>query len=152
MRRILQTIGSCIIVATLMFTVVTLSKGADSHANGTTYATPTPASTLPSCVTEDGAGMALCWWDAQTQGNGKGTSVVSGDCADMGEDTSLCVNVYARDSNEVDNKDGSYHTVPNGADIVGECMSIMQKGRMDKEAKAILNSEGWTIRECLSSY
>lgn len=49
---------------------------------------------LAACATEDGAGMALCWWDAHTRGNGRGTSVVSGDCAEDITRIGWCVKVY----------------------------------------------------------
>jgi hypothetical protein len=81
--------------------------------------------TLPSCPDEEGAGMALCWWDAQAQGNGKGTSVVSGDCAPsiMGDEASkACVILHSRESKIITNESGSTSTIPNGADLVGECI------------------------------
>lgn len=35
------------------------------------------AHAIPACVHEDGSGQGLCLWNAQTQGNGQGTSVVN---------------------------------------------------------------------------
>lgn len=108
----------------------------ESHATAIVLPTPTAtmdapispvteALSLPTCAEEDGAGMALCYWDAQKQGNGMGTSVVSGDCAPdiMGAEASaLCVNLHSRASVTVQNADGSSNTIPNGADLVGECL------------------------------
>lgn len=35
----------------------------------------TAHATLPACIHEDGSGQGDCFWNAQTQGNGLGTSV-----------------------------------------------------------------------------
>lgn len=37
----------------------------------------TAANALPACIHEDGSGQGPCFWNAQTQGNGQGTSVVN---------------------------------------------------------------------------
>lgn len=78
---------------------------------------------LPACVVEDGNGMALCWWDAQRQGNGHGTSVVSGDCAPdvMRGAWALCVRLY---------------TVPDGAALDHECAAVKKSG-------------SWTVAQCM---
>lgn len=104
---------------------------------------PTATPTYPACITEDGAGQALCWWDAQRQGNGEGTSVLSGDCAPsvMGEASHVCVNLHARDSITITNEDGSMNTIPNGADLVAECTDEFDKGMERQECiKAWHNS------------
>ena len=100
---------------------------------------PAPSATpsYPPCVTEDGAGQALCWWDAQTQGNGMGTSVVSGDCAPsvVGEDTvNMCVVLHGMDSYTYEYQ-GATVTVPNGADLIGECL---------------IDKADMTIQECIA--
>ena len=106
-------------------------------------ATTNPAG-YPACVTEDGAGQALCWWDAQRQGNTYGDSVVSGDCAYEGDATkSLCVDLHSHPSYTVDNEDGSSHTVPNGSDLVAECQEELQN-----------NNDNWTeeeLQECFTA-
>ncbi len=56
-----------------------------------------PLSNLPVCTDETGAGFALCVWDAGVQGNGEGTTIVSGDCAPdyVGKDNmQLCISVF----------------------------------------------------------
>lgn len=124
MRRILMASLSALVLSLLVLGVVALASTPESNATAIALPTPTVTSTLPACVTEDGAGQALCWWDAAKQGNGQGTSVVSGDCAPsiMGQDTSaLCVNLYSRQSETITNADGGSNTIPNGADLVGEC-------------------------------
>lgn len=35
-----------------------------------------PKDSIPACKYEDGSGQADCYWDAQTQGNGKGHDYV----------------------------------------------------------------------------
>ena len=35
-----------------------------------------PSQGLPQCTHEDGSGQSACYWDADTQGNGKGTDYV----------------------------------------------------------------------------
>ena len=32
---------------------------------------------LPACKFEDGSGQSVCYWDADTQGNGKGHDVIN---------------------------------------------------------------------------
>lgn len=107
----------------LMVVVLAVFLPSERHADTVVLPTPSATPTLPACVTEDGAGQALCWWDAQAQGNGMGTSVVSGDCAPsvMGEASDACVNLHARESREEVHADGSINSIPNGADLIGEC-------------------------------
>ena len=124
---------------------------AQNDAKAVTVPTPTVSTpSLPPCLTEDGAGQALCYWDAATQGNGRGTSVVSGDCAPsvVGSEASpLCVRVHAMPSDERTNADGSTDTIPNGADLVGECIEI------DKEMTAQEKIEdGFSLYHCFNAY
>lgn len=61
-----------------------------------------PLSNLPVCTDETGAGYSLCVWDASSNGNGDGTTIVSGDCAPdyVGKDNmQLCITVH--DANPV---------------------------------------------------
>lgn len=103
---------------------------AESHATVVLLPTPSATPTYPACVTEDGAGQAVCWWDAQRQGNGLGESVLSGDCAYEDERTrTLCINLHAQDSEIITNEDGSMNTIPNGVDLVGECQDEFQTGQ-----------------------
>jgi len=79
--------------------------------------------------------MALCYWDAQTMGNGMGTSVISGDCAPMlmGDKASNeCVSLYAQGQK--------------GIDAVAECVEI---GNTESEYE--LKRMGWTYSECFSA-
>lgn len=144
------------LLALLMLPVLSYTHTpSESHATVVTLPTPTvptntdgtprtEAHSLPTCTTEDGAGMALCYWDAQRQGNGQGTSVVSGDCAPsiMGNQatSSLCVNLHSRDSVTVDNGDGSSNTVPNGPDLIAECTSEFDGSELQECIREWLNS------------
>lgn len=123
----------------LFTTLVLLPSQSPSTAPILLAPTSTPA--LPACITEDGAGQALCWWDAQQQGNGMGNSVVSGDCAPsiVGSEavSALCVNLHARETREITNADGSINTIPNGVDLVGEC---------------IMESDSTPIEECIRGW
>lgn len=117
----------------------------------TVAALPTPTVTddmgahtgtqLPPCEDEDGWGMALCTFDG----------IISGDCAPeyVGSEaiSQQCVNLFSRPSQEIDNGDGSSHTEPNGADLVGECVEI-NNTISDDMAK----QEGWNIGECIKAY
>lgn len=112
--------------------------------------TPAPvAPSLPACITEDGAGMALCTWDAASQGNGKGRSVISGDCAPdiMGEAASAaCVALHKAPSHTVTDVNGFESSWPTGADLVAECMD--EDRAMTNEEKA---ENGFTILECFKA-
>lgn len=122
MRRVLMGTISALILAVLTIVAVTVSGTPVSNAPAIVL--PTPTNTLPACITEDGAGMARCYWDAQAQGNGMGTSMVSGDCAlapEASDLTAMCIALYGQPGYEVANEDGSYNSVPNGADLVREC-------------------------------
>ena len=128
---------------------------ADSPATGPVLAAPSATTpSYPPCVTEDGAGQALCMWDAHTMGNGEGSSVLSGDCAPAyvgGYDVSaVCVALYAQPSSEHEYQ-GATITVPNGADLVGECLSIETSGRLNADVRNELNSEGWSLLECFKA-
>jgi hypothetical protein len=127
--------AATLILALVISLTVALYLSPSQTSTAPAILLPTPTATLPVCVTEDGAGMALCTWDAQTQGNGQGTSVVSGDCAPsvMGEASALCVNLHSRASVTVPNEDGSSNTIPNGADLVGECTDEFDKGMERQE-------------------
>ena len=109
------------------------------------------APSMPACIEEDGAGMALCWWDASEQGNGVGTSVISGDCAPEyvgGQSISdMCVSLYARRSYTITHADGSKNTIPNGADLVRECT---EEWNMMDDAEA--KEQGFTLEECFKAW
>lgn len=101
------------------------------------YIAPSPTHTMPACETEDGAGMALCYWDAQGNGNGKGNSIISGDCAaewigGMAAQNE-CVMLYTMGQDAID--------------FVGECIEINN---------TISNSDriklGWSPYECFKSF
>lgn len=140
MRRVFLSLLSILALSIGAAVTLSLPSTPQSYVHVPTEPSPTSPMGMPTCDTEDGAGMALCWWDAQAQGNGQGNSVVSGDCAPsiMGESASaLCVTLYDRPSAEVSNSDGSFNTIPNGADLVGECV-------MDKSATPIEECiRGW---------
>ena len=137
MRRMMVLLG----MATLALLLVTVFLPSQNPSTAPVLLAPSATPTLPACVTEDGAGQAVCWWDAQAQGNGMGTSVVSGDCAPsvVGSEavSALCINLHAREMREVTNADGSINTVPNGADLVGEC---------------VIESDSQPIEECIRGW
>jgi hypothetical protein len=132
MRRMLIALLSCLTMATLVLVSYSLTRPAESHATAPVLSTPTSANPYPACITEDGAGQALCMWDAQHSGNGMGISVVSGDCAyEDGYMVNVCVTLHSQDSYEVMNEDGSSNTVPNGADLVAECQDELQANKSE---------------------
>lgn len=51
--------------------------GTGQSANGAQTAVQRPVYGMPACRYEDGHGQRLCYWDARTQGNGKGWSFVA---------------------------------------------------------------------------
>lgn len=126
MRRVFLALFSILALAVGAVVAVSLPASAPQSAvQLPVQPAPTSPMGMPACDTEDGAGMALCWWDAQQQGNGQGASVVSGDCAPsiMGRVASAdCVTLYDRPTIEVTHSDGSINTIPNGADLVAECV------------------------------
>ena len=112
--------------------------------------TPAPSSTTayPACIAEDGAGQALCYWDAHTMGNGQGTSVVSGDCAPslMGPITSaVCVKLHAMPSSTATYQ-GAITEWPAGPDLVAECMDENQ-GMTQKERE----ENGFSLLSCFNA-
>lgn len=141
MRRILYTMISTITLATAVVLALLVSQPSTGSITYVPHA-PSATPTMAQCATEDGAGQALCMW--------QGT--VSGDCAPsvMGDSytSGVCVQVHSMGEVQWTNPDGSTGTTY-GPDMVGECVSIMQDGRMDKDAQTILDNEGWTILECL---
>jgi hypothetical protein len=122
------------LAAVLALVLYAPAMGAESAVQGTESTTPTevyPA--LPTCLDETGSGVALCTWDAQTQGNGMGNSIVSGDCAlsvTITHDVmALCIEL---------------HNTQNGVDSVQECNDI---------ENAIVNGidsrePGFTLYDC----
>lgn len=121
MRRVFLSLLSLMVLFAITLAALSVpSSGPERHADAPAVTTPT----LPACVTEDGAGQALCTWDAQRQGNGQGTSVVSGDCAyDDAMLRGICASLHMRDSEIITYSDGSMNTIPNGVDLVGECQA-----------------------------
>ena len=111
---------------------------AESPVDAPVAVAPSATPALPPSASEDGAGMALCWWDATLvipgRSNGKGTSMVSGDCAlDITKDErtqSKCINLH--------------HNGQEGIDSVAECNDIENRitEGMDKR------EEGWTLYDC----
>lgn len=100
---------------------------------------PVPAvsapTSLPACLQEDGAGMALCTWDARRQGNGPeriaqgrwpGRAVISGDCArdaiTADDAVSLCVRLHAQTAYDVVYQGTTVH-VPAGPDLIDGCVA-----------------------------
>jgi hypothetical protein len=80
---------------------------------------------LPICRTEDGAGQALCWWSASRQGNGKGRSVVSGDCAPAVVGASAvkaCVKLHSQPAYSY-RYQGATVRVPAGPALIDECVA-----------------------------
>jgi len=100
-------------------TVATACSTPESAVQTMVSVTPTATPSLPVCVVEDGAGQALCMWDAHRAGNGMGTDVVSGDCAltlthdDMTQ--GMCLNVH--------------HDGVDGPDAVRECNDIYEQAK-----------------------
>lgn len=144
------TTASLLIAAILALAWLTPSQ---SHTEPVFTPAPSATPSLPSCLTEDGAGMALCTWDAQTQGNGQGASVISGDCAPavMDGDTEAqrdaasvaCRKLHVQPSTETTYADGTVATWPNGADLVAECAD--ENRGMTNEEKA---ENGFTLIGC----
>lgn len=125
MRRVLMATLSALILAVLTITAVLLSSTTESAP--TTVVLPTPSATpaLPVCVTEDGAGQALCIWDGKVQGNGMGERIISGDCAPsvMGNASEVCINLHSRPTITTMNEDGSMTVVVGGPDLIAECQA-----------------------------
>jgi hypothetical protein len=77
--------------------------------------------------------MALCTWDAQTQGNGMGTDVVSGDCA-------LSITITP----EVMAKCIALHNTQEGIDSVQECNDIENRIVNGLDSR----EPGFTLYDC----
>ncbi len=131
-------------------TVHHASKAPESNVSALSAIAPTSPMDMPACEQEDGAGVALCWWDAQAKGNGKGTSIISGDCAAdyVGgyEASVLCVKLHAMKARTITNADGSTNTIPNGSQLVAECNDIANRAEGDSEMQIELDNEGWTMK------
>lgn len=111
--RMVKSLIACLILGGII--VLAHTTASESDPNKITYTHPSPTPTMPACVTEDGSGQALCWWDAQRRGNGLGTSVVSGDCAlvpDADGLRALCIGM---------------HNTQSGADRVQECNNELEE-------------------------
>jgi len=136
MRRILALLTVPAILALLALAVF---LPAESPATAPVFTAPSAAPTYPACVEEDGYGMALCMWDG----------VLSGDCAPayVGgyEVSALCVNIHAMPSSEHEYQ-GATITVPNGADLVGEC--VQEWNTIDPE---VAKAEGFTLENCFKA-
>ena len=146
---------SALVSATALMVGIMLAATLPSEPASTAPVSPAPSATpsLPPCPVGDetGAGMALCWWDAQAMGNGMGTSVESGDCALSVVGTpdvqAMCIKVHAMHSVSSEQSDGTVTTMPNGAALVQECTDIDQ-AMTDKERI----NEGWSLMECFKAY
>jgi hypothetical protein len=64
MRRMMVLLS----LATLALILVTVLLPAQSPSTAPVLLAPSATPTLAMCITEDGAGQAVCWWDAQAQG------------------------------------------------------------------------------------
>lgn len=123
------------ILATLAIAFAWLAP-AESAPNNINIPTPTAPPTLPACTSEDGSGQALCYWDADTQGNGLGQDVISGDCAPeyVGSNaiSEMCLSLYGNGQN--------------GIDAARECVetnnTISDSNRAKRE---------WTIANCFKN-
>jgi hypothetical protein len=142
MRRVLYTMITTITLTAMVLLAYALSTAASTPVVNAPTPTPSATPVLPVCGAEDGAGMALCTWQG----------IVSGDCAPSvvgSEYTSrVCVQVHTLGTITQTNPDGAT-TTAYGPDMVGECVEIMQSGRMDSDTLTILEGEGWTILKCL---
>ena len=112
--------------------------------------------TLPACEYEDGSGQALCYWDAQTSGNGVGTSVVAGDCS-VGtvytQDASdACLMLWDVPMRYTYLSDGAVSITSEGSVLVSDCLTIAWEGETDKAIRDELIREGWTITECFKAH
>lgn len=123
---------------------------ATPESNGTAVFTPSPMATptYPACIAEDGAGMALCTWDAHTMGNGQGTSVISGDCAPaiMGEAASAECVITHKQPSMTETYQGAITEWPSGPDLVAEC--IDENNGMNESEKA---ENGFSLIECFKA-
>jgi len=155
MRRTISALLSATALTVGILLAITLPSEHVSTAPVTPAPSATPSATpsLPACPVGDetGAGMALCWWDAQAMGNGMGTSVESGDCALSVVGTpdvqAMCIKVHGLPTVSSEQSDGTVTTMPNGVALVQECTDIDQ---------TITNSErineGWSLMECFKAY
>lgn len=122
-RRATRGIAVATSVLLLCGTGAGLKSANSGHSYGQQPVTAVTPDGLPACVTEDGAGVPLCWWDADSRGNHIGTSVLSGDCAPdvMGGRSALCVRLY---------------NVPDAETLNRACKAVKKQG-------------GWTVGECV---
>ncbi|KAI4218791.1 MAG: hypothetical protein L6R40_008751, partial [Gallowayella cf. fulva] len=115
--------------ATFLFSLGTVLNMRESAPTGPVYTAPTSPMTYPACASEDGAGMVLCTWQADSMGNGEGTSITSGDCATyVGYTQELCINTHAMGQG--------------GADTVQNCNDILNSNSYENN---------WTIDECFKN-
>lgn len=135
LRRIAYIVPVFLFSILALLTITPATAVSDSPAVITPPAATTPA--LPACEYEDGSGQALCYWDAQTSGNGEGTSLISGDCAPdyIGgqANSDLCVALFNKGQE--------------GIDWVGECVGT-ENTISDSDRK----NEGWNIEECFKAF
>ena len=124
-----------VLILVLGFTIVWLWPTAPV-GTPITLPTATPSS-LPLCGMEDGSGQALCMWDADTQGNGMGNDVVSGECASTNvPQQEACINLWHTD---------------NGIELVRECMDIEHEAMWDNAFRIELDNDGWNLTECFKA-
>src|SRR3954465_3734714 len=140
MRKLILPLLLMVIAAVWFRAIVTAEYPATAAPIAPPATTPyTPASWrtedgsgLPACESEDGTGQSLCYWDAASEGNGEGTSLISGDCAPSivgGWDVaSKCVILYGR---------------PDGQDAAMECMGVYNENE-----DSALKEMGWSFTEC----
>lgn len=127
-RRMLAMIFLPVLLAVVVLSLAT--HAAPTRTYPVTNAPVSVAPSYPACITEDGAGMALCTWDAQAQGNGYGEDAIGGDCAYEDSTTrEMCITLHARDSYTIEGQNGASNTVPNGVDLVAECQEEWQINR-----------------------
>lgn len=148
----MMRIASTLVLLFALATTLVMATPTDTNQAMTLVSHPVQDS-LPTCETEDGAGMALCWWDAQTMGNGMGTSVVSGDCAPDyvgGMDISaLCVKLHHQSAQTYVYDDG-VRTIT-GADEVASCIEIHEEAIGDERLADELKAQGWDLAHCFEA-
>ena len=112
--------------------------------------------TLPACTHEDGSGQALCYWDAQVQGNGMGTDVIAGDCSigTVGDmvTSAWCLTLWAQPAIVTYLEDGAVSELSEGKVLVDDCLTIEWEARNDNAIRETLNNDGWNLAECFKAH
>lgn len=151
MRYVWSIIILPILVLVLGFTLVATVPVGKAHAAPATDSAP-----MPACTYEDGSGQALCYWDAQTQGNGMGTDVVAGDCS-LGtvhtvEASNACLTLWGMDVRISYGEDGSMSETAKGSVLVADCLDIEFEATISEWVRKSLDNEGWNLEECFKAH